>query len=156
MAIKRKHLMNTQVYLLFKSFEVQSQSIIDKIFDYPKNIELLFQKSNSGSAISTKRAHSMNDISFSTKQTDSTNHLCFGESKSIRSIRLPRTSTEYTVLRSPHIDKKSREQFEIRVHKHLFCIETDIAQINKLFLYLKQHNISGVQLKITLNYKTRL
>ena len=120
MAIKIKHLMNTQVYLLFKSFEVQSQSIIDKILDYPKNIELLFQKSNSGSAISTKRADSMNHISFSTKQT--ANHLCFGQSKSIRSIRLPRTSTEYTVLRSPHIDKKSREQFEIRVHKHLFCI----------------------------------
>ena len=146
--------MNTQVYLLFKSFEVQSQSIIDKILDYPKNIELLFQKSNSGSAISTKRADSMNHTSFSTKQT--ANHLCFDQSKSIRSIRLPRTSTEYTVLRSPHVDKKSREQFEIRVHKHLFCIETDIAQINKLFLYLKQHSISGVQLKMTLNYKTRL
>ena len=152
MAIKIKHLMNTQVYLLFKSFEVQSQSIIDKILDYPKNIELF--KSNSGSAISTKRADSMNHTSFSTKQT--ANHLCFGQSKSIRSIRLPRTSTEYTVLRSPHVDKKSREQFEIRVHKHLFCIETDIAQINKLFLYLKQHSISGVQLKMTLNYKTRL
>ena len=144
--------MNTQVCLLFKSFEVQSQTIIDKILDYPKNIELL--KSNSGSAISTKRVDSINHTSFPTKQT--ANHLCFGQSKSIRSIRLPRTSTEYTVLRSPHVDKKSREQFEIRVHKHLFCIETDIAQINKLFLYLKQHSISGVQLKMTLNYKTRL
>ena len=143
--------MNTQVYLLFKSFEVQSQSIIDKIFDYRA-----FQKSNSGSAISTKQANSVNHISSLTKQTDSTNHLCFGQSKSVRSIRLPKTSTEYTVLRSPHIDKKSREQFEITVHKHLFCIETNIAQINKLCLYLKQHSISGVQLKMTLNYKTRL
>jgi small subunit ribosomal protein S10 len=28
----------------------------------------------------------------------------------------------YTVLRSPHIDKKSREQFEIRTHKRLIDI----------------------------------
>ena len=29
----------------------------------------------------------------------------------------------YTVLRSPHIDKKAREQFEIRTHKRLIFIE---------------------------------
>jgi small subunit ribosomal protein S10 len=28
----------------------------------------------------------------------------------------------YTVLRSPHVDKKSREQFEVRVHKRLIDI----------------------------------
>ena len=28
----------------------------------------------------------------------------------------------YTVLRSPHVDKKSREQFEIRTHKRLVDI----------------------------------
>src|SRR5512142_3287297 len=37
-------------------------------------------------------------------------------------IPLPTQVHRYTVLRSPHIDKKSREQFEIRVHKRLLDI----------------------------------
>jgi small subunit ribosomal protein S10 len=37
-------------------------------------------------------------------------------------IPLPTDIEKYTVLRSPHIDKKSREQFEIRTHKRLLDI----------------------------------
>jgi len=37
-------------------------------------------------------------------------------------IPLPTNIQKYTVLRSPHVDKKSREQFEIRVHKRLIDI----------------------------------
>ena len=37
-------------------------------------------------------------------------------------VPLPTKKTIYTVLRSPHVDKKSREQFEIRVHKRLIDI----------------------------------
>ncbi|HOX45131.1 MAG TPA: 30S ribosomal protein S10 [Myxococcota bacterium] len=37
-------------------------------------------------------------------------------------IPLPTRISRYTVLRSPHADKKSREQFEIRVHKRLLDI----------------------------------
>ena len=37
-------------------------------------------------------------------------------------IPLPVEIQRYTVLRSPHIDKKSREQFEIRTHKRLMDI----------------------------------
>jgi small subunit ribosomal protein S10 len=37
-------------------------------------------------------------------------------------IPLPTRIERYTVLRSPHIDKKSREQFEIRTHKRLIYI----------------------------------
>ncbi len=37
-------------------------------------------------------------------------------------IPLPTKRRFYTVLRSPHIDKKSREQFEIRTHKRLIDI----------------------------------
>jgi small subunit ribosomal protein S10 len=37
-------------------------------------------------------------------------------------IPLPTKMHRYTVLRSPHVDKKSREQFEIRVHKRLLDI----------------------------------
>ena len=37
-------------------------------------------------------------------------------------IPLPTNIAKYTVLRSPHIDKKSREQFEMRTHKRLLDI----------------------------------
>ena len=37
-------------------------------------------------------------------------------------VPLPNNRTVYTVNRSPHIDKKSREQFEIRTHKRLIDI----------------------------------
>jgi small subunit ribosomal protein S10 len=37
-------------------------------------------------------------------------------------IPLPTRINRYTVLRSPHVDKKSREQFEIRTHKRLLDI----------------------------------
>lgn len=37
-------------------------------------------------------------------------------------IPLPTQIEKYTVLRSPHVDKKSREQFEIRTHKRLLDI----------------------------------
>ena len=37
-------------------------------------------------------------------------------------IPLPTRIEKWTVLRSPHIDKKSREQFEIRTHRRLLDI----------------------------------
>ena len=37
-------------------------------------------------------------------------------------IPLPTRIERFTVLRGPHIDKKSREQFEIRTHKRLLDI----------------------------------
>ena len=37
-------------------------------------------------------------------------------------VPLPTRKSVYTVLRSPHVDKKSREQFEIRTHKRLIDI----------------------------------
>ena len=51
-------------------------------------------------------------------------------------IPLPTRIERYTVLRSPHIDKKSREQFEIRTHKRVIDIEEPTAKtvdaLNKL------------------------
>jgi len=37
-------------------------------------------------------------------------------------IPLPTRINKYTILRGPHVDKKSREQFEIRTHKRLIDI----------------------------------
>jgi small subunit ribosomal protein S10 len=50
-------------------------------------------------------------------------------------IPLPTRIERYTVLRSPHIDRKSREQFEIRTHKRLIDIlkpnQKTIEALNK-------------------------
>ena len=43
-------------------------------------------------------------------------------------IPLPTSRTIITVLRSPHVDKKSREQFEMRTHKRLIDIIDPTAQ----------------------------
>jgi len=42
--------------------------------------------------------------------------------KVVGPIPLPTMKNKWTVLRSPHVDKKSREQFEIRTHKRLLEI----------------------------------
>ncbi len=51
-------------------------------------------------------------------------------------VPLPTRIERYTVLRSPHVDKKSREQFEIRTHKRVIDIEEPTAKtvdaLNKL------------------------
>ena len=42
--------------------------------------------------------------------------------KAVGPIPLPTVINKYCVLRSPHVDKKSREQFEMRTHKRLLDI----------------------------------
>ena len=43
-------------------------------------------------------------------------------------IPLPTKINKFTVLRSPHVDKKSREQFEMRTHKRLIDIVNPTPQ----------------------------
>ena len=43
-------------------------------------------------------------------------------------IPLPTRINRFTVLRGPHVDKKSREQFEMRVHKRLIDITRATGQ----------------------------
>ena len=64
-------------------------------------------------------------------------------------IPLPTRINKYTVLRSPHVDKKSREQFEVRTHKRLLDIleptQQTIDQLMKLDLS------AGVDVEIKLS-----
>jgi small subunit ribosomal protein S10 len=43
-------------------------------------------------------------------------------------IPLPTKTSRWTVLKSPHVDKKSREQFELKTHKRLIEILDSRAQ----------------------------
>jgi small subunit ribosomal protein S10 len=61
-------------------------------------------------------------------------------------IPLPTRIERYTVLRSPHVDKKSREQFEIRTHKRIVDItDPTVKTIDALG---KLNLPAGVEIKI--------
>ena len=63
-------------------------------------------------------------------------------------IPLPTDIERYTVLRSPHVDKKSREQFEIRTHKRLLDIVEPTPQT--VDALMKLDLASGVDVEIKL------
>ncbi len=61
---------------------------------------------------------------------------------------LPTRIEKFTVLRSPHIDKKSREQFEIRTHKRLLDIVEPTPQT--VDALMKLDLAAGVDVEIKL------
>ena len=61
---------------------------------------------------------------------------------------LPTTINKLTVLRSPHIDKKSREQFEVRTHKRLVDILEPTPQTVDALMKLEL--AAGVDVEIKL------
>ena len=63
-------------------------------------------------------------------------------------IPLPTVKNKYTVLRSPHVDKKSREQFEIRTHKRLLDIVDPTPQT--VDALMKLDLAAGVDVEIKL------
>jgi len=63
-------------------------------------------------------------------------------------IPLPTKTQRWTVLRSPHVDKKSREQFEIRTHKRVLDIIDPTPQT--VDALMKLDLASGVDVEIKL------
>ncbi len=64
-------------------------------------------------------------------------------------VPLPNKTRCFTVLRSPHIDKKSREQFAITTHKRILDIVlSDNAQDQTMDALMKLSISSGVDVEI--------
>jgi len=63
-------------------------------------------------------------------------------------IPLPTKRSVYTVLRSPHVDKDSREQFEIRVHKRLIDIYDPSPDVTRSLMNIDLP--AGVDIEIKL------
>jgi small subunit ribosomal protein S10 len=63
-------------------------------------------------------------------------------------VPLPTKRSVWTVLRSPHVDKKSREQFEMRVHKRLIDISQSTPQAIDALMKLELP--AGVDIEIKL------
>ena len=67
----------------------------------------------------------------------------------------PSSEKKLTVLRSPHIDKKSREQFQRHVYKSQISVSSGNREIPSLLLFLlKNSEFPGVQLKIASKFST--
>lgn len=62
-------------------------------------------------------------------------------------VPLPLKMEKFTVNRSPHVDKKSREQFEIRTHKRLMIIDPTPQTVDAL---MKLDLAAGVEVDIKL------
>ena len=70
-------------------------------------------------------------------------------SKVIGPVHLPVKKRRYSVLRSPHVDKSSFEQFEIRTHK--WIIDITAGNLNYLNMLGFLNLPSGVDIKIKIN-----
>ena len=66
----------------------------------------------------------------------------------LKIVRLPTKIKKWTVIRSPHVHKKSREQFEIRTYSTILILEAgydfQVAQLQSLLC-------TGVQMQIRYN-----
>lgn len=63
-------------------------------------------------------------------------------------IPLPTNIEKFTVLRSPHIDKKSREQFEIRTHMRVLDIVDPTPQTVDALMKLDLANGVDIEIKL--------
>ncbi|MEZ7982319.1 MAG: 30S ribosomal protein S10 [Cytophagales bacterium] len=63
-------------------------------------------------------------------------------------IPLPTKSEIYTVLRSPHVDKKSRDQFQLCIHKRLIDIYSSTSKAVDALMKLELPSGVDVEIKV--------
>ena len=68
--------------------------------------------------------------------------------KVVGPIPLPTVRNRWTVLRSPHVDKKSREQFEIRTHKRIMEIHEPTPQTVDALMKLDLSGGVDIEIKL--------
>ncbi|KAM0044567.1 putative ribosomal protein S10 [Helianthus debilis subsp. tardiflorus] len=61
-------------------------------------------------------------------------------------IGLPSTRSLFTVLKSPHVHKKAREQFQMIMNKEMLVMEMKGHELQKKFFWLKRQCIFGAQM----------
>ena len=110
-------------------------------------------------------ANSMYQISFKFKSFDlDTLNQCekfllailrFCNLDQVKNQHHPRKCKKITVCRSPHIDKKSREQFQILTYKKTLVYQlSDHNVVLVLFEILKTSNFLGSEVECSLDYST--
>lgn len=70
-------------------------------------------------------------------------------------VFLPQKIERFTVLRSPHVDKKARDQFERVTHKRLISFKFEMDKVNsylKLYRILKILSTLSIGVKLEVQY----
>nr|YP_009310471.1 ribosomal protein S10 [Pyramimonas parkeae]AOT98954.1 ribosomal protein S10 [Pyramimonas parkeae] len=99
-------------------------------------------------------------------QTNIIYNRYFGRSNKIKIIPLPRLKTGFTILRSPHVHKKSREQFtnitfqnvlSKSSKQHLFYLDNkkwvNFEKLKLFFLAIKSLEMQGVQIQLEFSWR---
>lgn len=74
----------------------------------------------------------------------------------VKIFYFPLKIEKITVLRSPHIDKKARDQFEVRRHKNLLVLDRKLSgeSLGILFENIKNTEFKGIQMKMKVSSMT--
>ncbi len=81
------------------------------------------------------------------------------DEKQMRSVHLPTQMKKLTVLSSPHVHKKSREQFEMRTHQVILSIQDlkyDAKTLGRMLELIQTFKLIGVQFKLKMSEATKL
>ena len=142
--------MTYQVHIYFKSFDnFYIDTSINKISAIGN-----YLKTFPAEKLGESPLHLLSKSSFAPKIFVKTGLLSQGTSKV---ISLPKRKKRFTVLRSPHIDKKSREQFEWTRYKKSIFFDFQKYSVFSLFLFLlKNSSFPGVEIEINLKHSTFL
>ena len=76
--------------------------------------------------------------------------------KDLKYIHLPQKKQKITVLKSPHIHKKAREQYELLKKSSCIQIKTIQKQAILILLLLNYSQFPGVEIKYNIKYCTKL
>ncbi len=81
--------------------------------------------------------------------------LAFFEIRNISIFNVPSTKKKYTVERSPHIDKKSREQFEIKKYKTILTLKINNNITLQLISFILKNSIyPGIQISFSTEFRS--
>jgi len=112
-----------------------------------KNIAKLFDKYSMNQKIRIKlQSYDHNLVDKSTEKIVKTVRAT--DAGVVGPIPLPTEKQIYTVLRSPHVNKKAREQFELRTHKRLIEIYSPNVKTVDALSKLELPSGVDIQLKI--------
>ena len=73
-----------------------------------------------------------------------------------KQVFIPKKRKRFTLLRSPHVDKKARDQFERVTHKRVFLLKVALTDKTILHLYRFIKYVSGINAgaSIEIKYKS--
>ncbi|KAF7027194.1 hypothetical protein CFC21_039259 [Triticum aestivum] len=136
---------------------VQRPATVRRLGSDAKQLHKPIEETNEG--IYPSRMHSQNlpaKIRIAMKSFNNQNHNLKGLEPYTHKIGLPESRALYTVLRSPHIDKKSREQFSTHVKKLFVVKKAETHELARKFFWLKRLRVLGAQYEVNISFKTRL